>query len=58
MTPSAVQTVLDELSLDTPFKALFSLADWTNIAARVLSELKTRNEGADVNETISQLIDT
>ncbi len=47
--------------MDTPFKALFSLADWTNIAARILSELKSRQDGS-VNDaqdaTIHQLIDT
>ena len=48
----------EDIALDTPFKALFSLADWTNIAVRVLSEIRAGGNSADIQEASQQLIET
>ena len=54
---------LDEVALDTPFKALFSLADWTNVAMRVLNEIRHHPGSSspasnELKEAAGQLIDS
>jgi hypothetical protein len=47
----------DEVSFDPPFKALFSLADWTKAAAQLLANVNRQQINEELKSSVDHLLD-